>query len=345
MKFLRPLLLALPLLPAAAHAWDYEGHRIVNQLALASLPADFPAFVREPATAERVAFLAGEPDRWKNAPDLPLKHYNGVDHYCDLEQIPEAGLSFDKLPSFRYDFVVQFAAGRAAHPEHFPAIDPTKNSDHTREWPGFAPWTITEYFGKLRSAFSYLKTFEESGGTPEEIANAKADIVYLMGLMGHYVGDCAQPLHTTKHHNGWVGENPSGYTKWPGLHSWVDGGMIAKGGIKAEALAGRVKPAAPISLAAPADGRDPMFVAVLDYLIEQSKQVEPLYQLEKAGKLSQDKEQPAVSPEGRAFIEGQLIKGGQMLGAIWLTAWKGTVPDNYLRTQLAKRQGLAPTAK
>ena len=49
-----------------AHAWDYEGHRIINELALASLPADFPAFVREPAAAERIAFLSGEPDRWRN---------------------------------------------------------------------------------------------------------------------------------------------------------------------------------------------------------------------------------------------------------------------------------------
>src|SRR2546430_9784743 len=30
------------LAPAALRAWDYEGHRIVNQLALASLPKDFP---------------------------------------------------------------------------------------------------------------------------------------------------------------------------------------------------------------------------------------------------------------------------------------------------------------
>ena len=86
----RLLLLAL-LLPVASRAWDYEGHRIVNQLALASLPADYPAFVKTPANAERVAFLAGEPDRWKNVPDLPLKQYNGMDHYCDLELIPDAG--------------------------------------------------------------------------------------------------------------------------------------------------------------------------------------------------------------------------------------------------------------
>ena len=59
---LRPLLpLLLIALPCSrAGAWDYPGHRIVNELALASLPADFPAFVRDPAAAERIAFLSGE---------------------------------------------------------------------------------------------------------------------------------------------------------------------------------------------------------------------------------------------------------------------------------------------
>ena len=76
----------------SAHAWDYAGHRIVNALALASLPADFPAFVREPAAAERIAFLSGEPDRWKNDTGLPLRHENGPDHYLDFEQLEWAGL-------------------------------------------------------------------------------------------------------------------------------------------------------------------------------------------------------------------------------------------------------------
>src|SRR5258706_483831 len=49
---------ALCLCPA--QAWDYEGHRLVNELALASLPKDFPAFVSTTAAQERIAFLAGE---------------------------------------------------------------------------------------------------------------------------------------------------------------------------------------------------------------------------------------------------------------------------------------------
>src|SRR5215471_11709853 len=44
----------------SALAWDYENHRVVNQLALASLPTNFPGFVRAPEAAGRVAFLSGE---------------------------------------------------------------------------------------------------------------------------------------------------------------------------------------------------------------------------------------------------------------------------------------------
>jgi hypothetical protein len=325
-------------MPARLGAWDYAGHRIVNELALRSLPSDFPGFVREPANTERITFLAGEPDRWRNVPDPIMRQSGGSwsDHFFDLEQVPAAGLDLAKLPSFRYDFILQFAAGRATHLENFPVIDPTKNNDHTREWPGFAPWAIMEYYVKLKSAFSNLKTFEELG-TPAEIANAQANILYIMGVMGHYVGDGAQPLHTTIHHNGWVGANPNGYTTQGSIHSWIDGGFIAKAGISTRDLAGRISPAQPMLLASRPDGRDPFFAAVMDYLTGQNKLVEPLYALDKAGKFRIETAPPTA--EGRAFIEEQLLKGGQMLGAIWTTAWRNAPPDVYLRGQLLKRQG------
>src|SRR5207302_10067058 len=95
--------------------------------------------------------------------------------------------------------------------------------------------------------------------------------------------DCAQPLHPTVHHNGWIGPNPGAYTTWSGIHAWIDGGFIAKSVTRTADIAPRVTPAQPISVAARADGRDPMFVAVFDYLRRQNKLVEPLYRLEKAG--------------------------------------------------------------
>lgn len=343
---MKPALLTLatllPLSPATvSRAWDYEGHRIVHHLALAALPPEFPAFVRAPANVERIAFLSGEADRWRNVPDLPVKHSGGswTDHFCDLEYIPEAGLDLETVSSFRYEFVVQFAAGRAANARNFKPIDPARNADRTQEWPGFAPWAITEHFGRLRSGFSYLRVYEELG-TPEEVENARANVVYMMGVLGHFVGDCAQPLHTTKHYNGWAGENPRGYSTWNGIHAWIDGGLAAKAGLRLEPLLPRVTPATVIPLAPREDRRDPMFVAVFDYLRRQHTMVEPLYLLEKEGKLGQA-DGARVHDEARAFVEQRWLEGGRMLSAIWLTAWRGAVPDTYLRAALGRRQAAA----
>jgi len=332
-----PALLLLAALDC--RAWDYAGHRIVNQLALAGLPADFPSFVKTPEAAARIAFLAGEPDRWRNVADLPLQHDNKPDHYLDMEDLADAGLPLDKLSEFRYVFAAQLSAARAAHPEKFAAIDPDKNKDHVRELIGFLPWAITENYGKLKSAFSYLKTYEQYG-TPEEVANAQANAIYVMGVMGHYVGDGAQPLHTTKHNNGWVGDNPHHYTTWTRFHAWIDGGFIGKIKLTEADLLPHVRPAHLLGKS-PATDRDPIFTDVLSYLASSNAEVEPLYKLDLTGALKPDAPDSPAAP-GRVFIGEQLLKGGEMLSSIWLTAYQKAEPDVYLRTQLLKRQTTEP---
>jgi hypothetical protein len=334
------LLLTAGLFSFNAGAWDYEGHHMVNELALASLPKDFGGFEMTPALKSRVAFLAGEPDRWRNVPDLPLKHFNGPDHYFDLEDVALFGLTPTNLPIMRYDFVAAIANARTAHPERFPTIDPAKNADHTRELNGFLPWAITEYYSKLKSDFSSLKTFQKFGGTAEEIANAQADVIYVMGVMGHYVGDGSQPLHTTKHYNGWVGENPRGYTTKPNFHGWIDGGYLKKtGGLKFDELVGKIHPAEKI---ADANSPDGVFNDAMMYIVEQNKLVVPLYQMDKDGQLSGEGE---AGMQARPFLEGQIVKAGQMLGNIWLTAWLNAPDDPYLQKQLQQRQANATPEK
>jgi len=181
---------------STASAWDYEGHRLVNQLALASLPKDFPAFVSAPAAQERIAFLAGEADRWRNTPDQALKHVNAPDHYIDLEELAPFGLKPETLPPLRYDFVAHVARERGAHPEKFPAIDPAKNSDHTRELVGLLPWTITEYYAKLKSEFSYLKAFEAAGGTLRDIVALRIYVVHIAENVEE-VGSALREVFTT----------------------------------------------------------------------------------------------------------------------------------------------------
>ncbi len=327
-----------------AAAWDYEGHHAINELALASLPADFPAFALTPEARVRIAYLAGEADRWrnetslKNGTGLTLGHASGPDHYLDLEDIKLYGLTPETLPPLRYDFVADIVKAREAHPERFPAIDPARDSDHTRELSGFLPWAITENYEKLQSGFATLAALEKSGGTPAEIANAQQNIVYVMGVMGHYVGDASQPLHTTMYHHGWTtNDNPNHFTTAYGFHAWIDGGFFRKtGGIDAKKLSAKILPAEKIPAASDPNG---IFRTSVNFVVEGNKLVVPLYQLEKDGKLS---DQGDAGAEGRAFLEGQLVKSGQLLGALWLTAWQTAPEDTFLERELQQRAATQP---
>lgn len=323
------------MVPSSATAWDYEGHRMVNEVALASLPKDFPAFVREAAAAERIAFLSGEPDRWRNSPDGPLKHVNEPDHFFDIEDLAPHGLSISNLNGFRHVFTVALAEGRKANPAAVPPVVEAKNQNQNRQLIGFLPWSLAENYAKLKSGFSYLKAFEENG-SPEEIENARQNIVYIMGVMGHYAGDAAQPLHTTRHYNGWVAANPSGFTTNTTFHSWIDGGFNNKVGLKFADVSGRVRPAKPLfDTVAPPNRPHEVFPVAVRFIVEQHAMVEPLYRLEKDRKLSGE---PGTEAEGKEFISGQILRGGQFLGDLWVTAWREATPDTYLKGQLIKRK-------
>jgi hypothetical protein len=325
-----------------AAAWDYEGHHAVNELALASLPTNFPAFALTPEARLRIAYLAGEADRWRNETSLrdgtglALGHASGPDHYLDLEDIYLYGLTPETLPPLRYDFVADIVKARAAHPEKFPAIDLARDSDHTRELSGFLPWAITENYEKLQSGFSTLAALEKHGGTPAEIENAKQNIVYVMGVMGHFVGDASQPLHATMYHHGWTtNNNPNHYTTSPSFHAWIDGGFFKKtGGIDVTKLSAQIHPAEKIPAAADPNG---VFQTSVSFIVAANQLVEPLYKLDQQGKLS---DKGDAGAEGRAFLEAQLVKSGQLLGNLWLTAWQTAPEDTYLERELNQR----PTA-
>ncbi len=314
--------------------FDYEGHRVINQLALKSLPEDFPGFVREPMAAERIAFLAGEPDRLRNTDDNTLRHSNKPEHYFDLEYLEPLGIRLDSLPPFRYDFAIRLGEARAEHGNRHPNIDDTRNGDHTKQQVGFLPWSIAEQFSEVKSAFSYLKAYEE-GGTLDEIVNARRNVIQYMGVLGHFVGDAAQPLHTTQHFNGWVGENPRGYTTSRGFHSWIDGGYINKVGLDVSGLSSRIRGARVLRSGATALAQPGAFDESLKYILDQHALVEPLYQMDKDGKLTPGGPRGL---EGRIFFEQQFVTAAQMLGDLWYTAWREAPPDSYLRSYLARRK-------
>jgi hypothetical protein len=317
--------------PGVMCAWDDEGHRLVTQLALKSLPVEFPVFARTGRAVERLAYLSGEPDRWRNSTNLAFRHASAPDHYLNVDDLSLYGLSPATVSPFRYDFVAQLKLAREKDPSRFRPIDPLKNSDHTRELVGFLPWTLNEHFARLESAFSCLKTFEQHGGTGEEISNAQQNVIYWMGIISHFAGDAAQPLHTTRHFNGWIGPNPHGFNTNRSLHTWIDGGFIRRAGIRAEELAPRMRRAT-LLWSGPA-GND-VFQESMRFVIQQFELVPRVYELDRDGRLSPDK---GDVTEGREFISAQLARGGQFLGDLWYSAWNKAPMDRYLRDELARR--------
>ena len=45
-------------LSTSGHAWETEGHRMINRLAVTNLPPDTPEFLRTPTASDEIEWLA-----------------------------------------------------------------------------------------------------------------------------------------------------------------------------------------------------------------------------------------------------------------------------------------------
>jgi len=273
--------------PPLAHAWGNEGHRIINRLAAANLPADVPAFLRSQAARGEIEYLGPEPDRWRSPAEPELSAAQAPEHFIDLEPADALG----PLPRRRLDFEAKvFAAGQ--RPEKV----------------GLQPWEATEVWERLKAALREYRRLASAG--PAAAADTRAveqAAIFYAGWLGHYVGDASQPLHTTIQYNGWTGPNPNGYTTAHQIHWQFEGPFVAAN-IHAPAVQAKMTATHAI------DGD--MFDAYVAYLRHTHTYVERVYQLEKAGGFT-----GAGSAESRDFTTERIAAGASMLRDMIYTAW------------------------
>jgi hypothetical protein len=300
----------------AADAWSARGHRLITRLAIDALPADAPAYLREPLVLELISEQSNEPDKWRSTASATLSHENGPDHYLDVEDLEQFGLTLETMPPLRQEYFRVLAISKHLHPELVTQpYNAAEDADKTKEWPGFLAHAICEHYQKLRSSFNTLRVLEALG-QPEravQLELARRNVVVEMGLLAHFVGDAAQPLHTTRHHHGWVGSNPKGYTTDRGIHAYIDGGIVEMHGYTYESLKDSVNFTRTIT------GTDP-WNEVLAHIRASFEQVEPLYVHKRDGTLEKD--------EGKAFIAARLCDGAGMLGALYRAAWEAAAPTD-----------------
>lgn len=273
-----------------AFGWGDDGHKIINRAAVNAVPAEIPAFFK--AGIDRIVYDGPEPDRWRTTLEPNLKTAQEPDHFIDLERVSDIG----ELPEGRYEFIKLLYAKRARATEN--------PDDYLPEKVGFQPYIALEVYDRLKVAFREYRRLK-AASLPTD--GAEQNAIFYAGWLGHYVGDAANPLHTTIYYNGWVGPNPKGYTTAK-IHWPFESDMVTKNLAYMSDITGQVS--APKPLENP-------FRDYIAYLEASNKLVEPLYQLEKKGDFNN-----GGNDEGKKFVRTRLAAGAQMLANMYLTAWE-----------------------
>jgi hypothetical protein len=255
----------------------------VNRLGASTLPASVPAFLRSDAAVSEIEYLGPEPDRWRSPAEPELNAEQAPEHFLDLEPADALG----PLPHKRLDFEAKvYAAGE--RPEKI----------------GLQPWVGTEVWERLKAALRQYRTLDAEH---KDTRGVEAAAIFYAGWLGHYVGDAAQPLHTTIQYNGWVGPNPNGYTTEHKIHWQFEGPFVDANLHEAQVRAKMTEPKV-------IEGD--MFDAYVAYMRNSKTHVEQVYQLEKAGGFA-----GAGTPQSRDFTAARLAAGASMLRDMILTAW------------------------
>jgi hypothetical protein len=274
------LVLAIAL---SAAAWGAKGHAIVSRLALEISSSKLPPFVA--AARDQIIYNGDEPDRWRQESRTSVMNIDQApDHIFDSERWG----AISTIEPDRYAFMEKAAAKK---------IELIKL--------GYLPYAVLENYGKVVSAFRNWRNAK----TPEDRESARANAVYVAGVLGHYVGDASQPLHVTIHYNGWDehAPNPKNFTMDRTFHSRFETGYVTAA--LTDAIV-RPKVQQPERL-------NDVWNAIKELLNESYADIEPLYDLEKAGEFNP--EQPRA--KGTEFIATELARGATMLSNLWYTAW------------------------
>lgn len=288
----------------SALAWGASGHRVVGVAAASTLPADVPAFLRTPQAVAAIGEYAREPDRWKGSGKIH-DHDRDSAHFLDVDDQGRmyGGPAFTvaTLPPTRAEYE---KALRAAGVDSWQA--------------GYLPYAIIDGYQQLVKDFTYwrvLSAVVKREKDPTRLAYYKADLkrredllLRDLGVWAHYVGDGSQPLHLSVHYNGWGDyPNPNGYTQSRSIHFQFEGPLT-------QALADQasIKALVPDYKACECS----IETRVVGYLTDTWKQVEPLYQLEKAGGMVE------ADPRAKTFVRARVAAGATALRDMVVDAWR-----------------------
>ena len=270
-----------------ATAWGPDGHYMVARLAVASLPADMPAFLKR--DTRRLMFLNFEPDAWRDPEEEKLspalRRGHDPDHHFHLELF-----SAPDLPLDRYSFLKTLCRE---------GKDPVEV--------GVLPYRAMELFQRMRVGFRQWRSAKDQ----DTAAFLEARILDDAGTLGHYIADASQPLHVTVNHNGWqLPDNPAGYTRDNTLHIRLEADFIHSH-LHDSDVAPLIRKVQPVSNGLP---------YIYSEIRRAHDRVVELYELEKVSKFgTADDNLKAVR-----FAAERLADGASTLRDLWYEAYRSS---------------------
>jgi hypothetical protein len=288
---LAPAVMLLHTYPA--HAWGSKGHQMQARVALSDLPPVVPAFFRD-ATVE-MSMLISEPDRWRTAEEPDLDEATGVNHTFRWEIAPKP------LPPNRHFFIIELAKEGK--------IEAKTNG--VRAY-GTGPYGMQEWAEMLTGAFRRWRAMPEK--TSDDIVRKRMQeksILFIAGVLGHWVTDMSNPMHASRHVHGWdpAVPNPHGYAgPDDDPHSRYESAYV-NNVIEQEDVARLV------------DNR-PRLVGdwlqeAATYIAANNSHVEQIFAWDKQARFGEGHE-PA---EAKPFTAARLADGARELRDYWYTAW------------------------
>jgi hypothetical protein len=282
-------LLVLLFATQPAWGWGRDGHKLVNRLAVQFLPADVPAFLRNGHAVDVIEYLGPEPDRWHNNAEKQLKEDESPDHFFNMEDVDLVGT----LPRTREEYIAAVEKIAVTHPKL------------TASKLGMQPYAVQDAWQRLKVDF---REYRKLVAANTDTSGAQTAILYDAAILGHYVGDGSQPLHTTTQYNGWNGPNPNGYTVAHKIHSLFESTFVSND-IHREDVAALVAATKPVQI-------DDEWAQYLSYLQQTRSHVEEVYQLEKAKGFD-----GAGTPASIGFTQQRLAAGVIELRDLIYSAW------------------------
>jgi|HubBroStandDraft_1064217.scaffolds.fasta_scaffold45885_2 hypothetical protein len=290
---------------SAALAWGSSGHRMIGAAAIHALPPGLPAFLRTEAAARAVGEFSREPDRSRGAGKThDLDRDPG--HFVDGDDDGKVGgvLPLTALPATREDY------------------DTALRAAGTTSWKqGYLPYSIIADWQQVVKDFAYWRidvagakhthNAKHRAWLTADAARRQSQTLIDIGLLSHFVGDGSMPLHASIHYNGWgkAFPNPKGYTLAP-IHSPWEGAFVRQV-VTPKGVTGAMSPFH--------DCDCPIEQRVGAYLISDSAEVVPFYELEKTGAFK-----GAGDAAGIQFTTQRVAAGATELRDEIILAWKAS---------------------